>query len=151
MLKICCVLCITGVALTGGPESTGYGDVSQHNRIRDYSYINTRGKGLLFRCVSGLGPASSDNIDLLKSFSFNGTAINGGECGGGHTIRQEGAPISSYVGIINVYLCETFTTRYEGVYTCTMKNSREDYESVRVGIYFSNRSKFINLLMLQSL
>ena len=98
------------------------------------------GTGLLFRCVSGLGPTSNDNTEL-GGLLFGSTMIQDGECNG-PVIQQRGATISSFVGIINVLLCATLTTNSEGVYTCMMRNSSMMEESVKVGVYFPSRSEF---------
>jgi len=135
------VICFdTGVILTGGRESTGDNDVIGINAIGDYSYIIAEKNSLLFRCVSGLVPASNDNIELGELF-FGTRYIPDGECNGPH-IQARGATISNYVGVINVFMCPgDLTLNFEGVYTCTMRNSSNVKESVRVGVYFPTRSK----------
>ncbi|XP_065905199.1 cell adhesion molecule DSCAML1-like isoform X2 [Dysidea avara] len=128
---------ISGVTLTGGRESTGFDVVTEFNIIKDYSPINPKNNGLLFRCVSGLGPTSRNNSEFGELY-FGRTIISSGECDG-PAIQPRGATIGNYVGIINVFLCKEFTPSNEGVYNCTMKNSSMAKESVRVGVYFSNR------------
>ena len=132
----------TGIAIIGGPESTGSSDVSASNMIEDYSVIRPMGTGLLFRCISGLGPTSNNNIELGELL-FGSTMIQGGGCNG-PVIQPRGATISNFIGVINVFLCKSLSanTNSEGVYTCMMRNSSMMEESVRVGVYLSSRSKF---------
>ena len=108
--------------------------------IEDYSTIRPMGTGLLFRCVSGLGPTSNDNTEL-GGLLFGSTMIQDGECNG-PVIQQRGATISNFIGVINVLLCSSLNTNNEGVYTCVMRNSSMMEESVRVGVYLSSRSEF---------
>ena len=114
--------------------------MSTSNVIEDYSSISPMSTGLLFRCVSGLGPTSNDNIEL-GGLRFGSTMIQDGECNG-PVIQQRGATISNFVGVINVLLCTALTTNNEGVYTCMMRNSSMMDESVRVGVYLPSRSEF---------
>ena len=94
----------------------------------------------MFRCVSGLGPTGRNNIELGRLVRADGTLVRNGGCDGA-VIQPRGATISNYVGIINVFLCRRFTTRDEGVYTCTMRNSSMVHQSVRIGVYMPGRSK----------
>lgn len=134
------VMCATGVTLVGGKESTGNDAVSATNVITNYHHITARTHGLLFRCVSGLGPATGDRNIELGDLYFRSERISNGDCNGPH-LQPRGATISNYVGVINVFLCHDPTLDDEGVYTCTMTNSNMAEESVRVGIYLPGRSK----------
>ena len=134
----------TGIALVGGPESTRNSLISASNIINDYTSISpVGGTGLLFRCVTGLGPSGDDDNDELGSLYFNGSMIPNGECSNG-VIQARGAPISSKVGVLNVFLCTYLTSNTEGVYTCNMRNSEMTTESMRVGVYRTVRSKYIS-------
>jgi len=135
----------TGVRLTGGVETTASNAITASNIINDYSHvfaIDPNDSGLLFRCVTGLGPTSNNNADTGELY-FNNELIPHGECNG-PVVQSRGATISNFVGVINVFLCERFTTRQEGVYTCTMRNSDMVDESVRVGVYLLGRSKLLS-------
>jgi len=129
-----------GITLTGGRESKGTNAVSHFNIIKDYSYITPNKTGLLFRCVSGLGPMHKNNSELGGLY-VGSTEISSGGCDG-PMIQPRGATIRHYVGIINIFLCRKLTPNNEGVYNCTMKNSSLAKESVRVGVYLPGRSKF---------
>ena len=146
MYKTTCSVFVlyTGIAIIGGPESSGSSDVSASNMIEDYSRIIPMGTGLLFRCISGLGPTSNDNIDL-GGLLFGSTMIQDGHCNG-PVIQPRGATISNFIGVINVFLCRSLSanTNSEGVYTCMMRNSSMMEESVRVGVYLSSRSELID-------
>jgi len=91
--------------------------------------------GLLFRCVTGLGPTSNNNAET-SVLRFKSLQVPHGECNG-PVVQSGGATITNFVGVINVFLCERFTTREEGVYTCTMRNSDMVDESVSAGVYLS--------------
>jgi len=128
--------------MVGGVETTGVNTINSGNIINDYSYViitNPRNKGLLFRCVTGLGPTSSSNIETSALY-FNNVRIPDGECNG-PVVQSRGATVSNFVGVINVFLCNGFTTEEEGVYICTMKNSDMVDESVKVGLYLPGRSE----------
>ena len=101
--------------------------------------IDPDDSGLLFRCVTGLGPTSDDNAETSALY-FKNLRVHHGECNG-PVVQARGATISNFVGVINVLLCERFTTREEGVYRCLMRNSDMVDESVRVGVYLRGRSE----------
>ena len=121
-------------------ETTGSNEISDSNRISNYSSESPDSNGVLFRCITGLGPSGNSN-DELGELYFNGELIPSGPCDG-PGIQSRGATIANIVGAINIFLCSTaFTATLEGVYTCTMRNSTMLYQSMRVGVYFATRSK----------
>ena len=133
----------TGIAIIGGPESTQSSDVSASNIIEDGSKITPIGTGLLFRCISGLGPTSNNNIEL-GGLLFDSTMIQAGGCNG-PVIQPRGATISNFIGVINVFLCRSpnTNTNIEDVYytyttyttyTCMMTNSSMMEESVEINL-----------------
>ena len=131
-----------GVAITDG---AGF---ALADTLTDYSYINARGgndNGVqLARCLTGLGPRSSNN-GVLGGWYFNGNKIpNSATCDA--TIQPR--PGSVTAGIININQCGAFTTAAEGVYTCALMNSAMINESIRLGVYFSGRSESLDLYIL---
>ena len=117
--------------------------ITSNNILPDYSYINasaTSTTDLIARCVTGLGPNDGDNNNALGGLYFNGTRIPNGECGSS-VIQPNGASINSYVGVLNLFQCGTFSTDVEGVYICTMMNSSMINRSIRLGIYFVGRGE----------
>ena len=130
---------------------TGASDIStdlvSSNQITDYSFITqpfTLDSFLaILRCASGLGPSGSNNNTVLGGWYFNGAQvpIRGGCTGPVFEIR--GANSRNYPGVINLYLCGTFTTTEEGVYSCIMMNSLMMEQTMRVGVYFSGRSELL--------
>ena len=131
--------------LTGGIQSTGNNDIAINNIIAHYTYINpVNDTGLLFRCVTGLGPSGNNN-DELGELYFNGVRVPNGECNGS-VIQPHGGIINNLVGVINVFICEGLTIVAEGVYTCAMRNNEMVNESVSVGVYYEERSKFLHIL-----
>ena len=133
-------LVILGVTLTGGVDTTGSNDVTASNIINDYSAataIDPNDADLLFRCVTGLGPNSNNNAET-SSLYFNDELIPHGGCND-PVVQSRGATISNFVGVINVFLCSSFTARQEGIYTCTMRNSDMVDQSARVGVYLPGR------------
>ena len=125
-------------------------DLTLADALTDYSYVNAgSGSGhFLARCLTGLGPTSSNtNANAaLGGLYFNGIMIpNDGEspsCGGSSAIQAWPGGIAA--GVINLRHCGTFTTDYEGVYTCALRNSAMMNESVRFGIYHSGRSESLD-------
>ena len=137
-----CFIDPIGVRLTGGTETTGSNAVSIGNIIHAYSHeyaIDPNDGGLLFRCVTGLGPTSNNNAETSALY-FNDELIPHGVCNG-PVVQSRGATISNFVGVINVFLCKRFTYNEEGIYGCTMKNSDMVDEHVRIGIYLRGRSE----------
>ena len=122
-------------------QTTGSNIVGSDNIVDDYSAINVTdtSSGILFRCVTGLGPSGNSNEELGQ-VSFNGVQISHGTCGG-RVVQSLGADITNLVGVINVQTCTTFTVDEEGVYTCTIRNSSMVDQTVRVGVYLPVRSK----------
>ena len=130
-------------------------DLVGSNQITDYSVVSQnftldKHKAIL-RCVSGLGPPSEDGNTVLGGWYFKGTKIPvGGTCND-HIFEVRGANVKTYPGVINLYLCKTFTTKEEGVYSCTMKNSSMTDQTMRVGVYFSGRSESRDMYPITSL
>ena len=67
------------------------------------------------------------------------------------TFLVRGASGRRYPGVINLYLCGTFTTTEEGVYSCIMMNSSMMEQTMRVGVYFSGRSESLDMYPITSL
>ena len=123
-------------------QTTGLNDVVSGNMVDDYSAISVTdtSPGILFHCVTGLGPSGNSNQELGQ-VSFNGTQISYGLCDG-PMVQPRGANIANFIGVINVELCSTtFTVNEEGVYTCTIRNSSMMDQTVRVGVYLPVRSE----------
>ena len=117
--------------------------VRSGNVLDDYSVIYVDGSeqngGILFRCVTGLGPSGSNNNDVVSNLYFNNTLLPDGTCNG--FVTAEGANnLDRYPGVYNARLCGDLTTSTEGVYTCRLMNSSMMYQSANVGVYFSGRS-----------
>ena len=117
--------------------------VNSNNVLDDYSviYLNgtERNEGILFRCVSGLGPSGHNNNSIIGDLYFDNKPLPDDTCNG--LVMAEGANnLDRYPGVYNVRLCGNLTTSTEGVYTCRLMNSSMMYQSMSVGIYFSGRS-----------
>ena len=58
-------------------------------------------------------------------------------------IQPNGANIANFVGMINIRQCEVgvFATTAEGVYSCRTLNSSKMYETMKLGVYYNERSK----------
>ena len=111
---------------------------SGNNQFSDYSYITERGgTGLLANCVTGLGPTDNDSNTILGGWYFYGSPVTNQECSGDDVTVLD----SEYVGVTQLQQCGTFTTATEGVYTCMVLNSAMMQQSMRLGVYFNERSK----------
>ena len=145
---------MTRVASTGGPGV----DVVMSNQITDYSFFTqpfTRDEfDALFRCASGLGPPGADRNTDVGRWYFNGITLEIRDllalCTGPVT-EVRGADGIRFPGVVNLYLCGTFTTTEEGVYSCIMMNSSMMNETMRVGVYFSGRSESLDMYPITSL
>ena len=145
---------ITGIAMTRAKNV--HKDLVTSNQITDYSYFTQpftldRHK-VISRCSTGLGPSVSNNNTVLGGWYFNGHAVpigHGKKCFG-PTFEIRGANNRWYPGVINLYLCGTFTTTEEGVYSCIMMNSAMMNQTMRVGVYFSGRSESLDMYPITS-
>ncbi|XP_065896332.1 mucin-2-like [Dysidea avara] len=133
---------ISGAEVVGGARTTLSNTIGSSNIVDDYSAIrwnSIQAPGILFRCVTGLGPSGNSNEEL-GHISFNGVQISHGLCDG-PVVQPRGATIANFIGVINVELCSnTFTVNEEGVYTCTIRNSSMVDQTVRVGVYLPVRT-----------
>ena len=138
---------IVDVVIVG--TQAGHADVVSANVLNDYSYIfgdNPIRNALIARCVTGLGPNNNEDNNALGGLYFNGIRIPNGECDAS-AIQPSGAPITDFVGVINLYQCGALPPAREGIYTCTMMNSAMRNQSVRLGIYIPGRSKYDIIIM----
>ena len=123
-------------------------DLISANALTDYSYINARdgdpNGARIARCLTGLGPTGTDNRanGALGGLYFNGNMISGSCLTNVIQVRPGGA----IAGVINMHQCEAFSTRVEGIYTCTMINSSMADQSVRFGVYFTGRSESLDFI-----
>jgi len=144
------------IAMTGNLTNNPGEDLFANNRITDYSYISppfTLDVHMaILRCASGLGPGRNIDTNLgLGRWYFNGTEISSGTNCGRAVFEVRTAGVRNYPGVINLYLCGTFTTTEEGIYSCTMMNSSMMEQTRRVGVYLSGRSELLYLYPITSL
>ena len=154
----CMYVCITihvfilGIAMTG--VLVGNTDIVTGNLLTDYSIIRDTDNGLVARCVSGLGPTSSDDNTALGIWYFNGAPLPYGLCEDPvvNTIQSRIAGVMNFIGVINLWQCvPSLNTTAEGVYTCVILDSSMMNQTTRVGIYFSGRSKSLDMYPITSL
>ena len=130
-----------GVAVTRGTSLT------LADALTDYSYIHVEGGSvsnmlIRARCLTGLSPSVNDNGVLGGWWHPNGSKLpNRVVCRDIIT----SIPGGTIAGVINLHQCAAFSTAAEGVYTCTIMNSSMINESIKLGIYFTNRSESLNL------
>ena len=124
--------------------------------LNNYSYLNVRdspSRGIpLARCLTGLGPSGTSNgvNGLLGGWYFYGRMIpNSGEqasCSPCSSDIMQVRPEATTAGVTNLRQCGPFSTSVEGIYTCTMMNSSMMDQSFRLGVYFTGRSKSLNIV-----
>jgi len=144
---------ILGIAITRASDIST--DLVGSNQIADYSFVTQPFTLDVFeaflRCATGLGPSGSDINIVLGGWYFNGIQIPVGSGCTGFVLEVRTANSRNYPGVINLYLCGTFTTTEEGVYSCIMMNSSMMNQTMRVGVYFSERSKSLDMYPITSL
>ena len=124
--------------------------LSSNQTVDDYSYIIATdmivNPLVIARCIIGLGPSGDENSELGGWF-FNGTVVPSGDCNDSNVIESNGAAISDYIGVIDLFQCGTFSNFSEGVYTCTIieTNNAVMEQSIRLGVYFTERSELLNM------
>ena len=128
----------------GGPST----DLVTNNQISDYSFViqpfTLDRYKVLLRCASGLGPSQRDGNTALGGWYFNNVQVHrpyGYNYCSGPVFEMRGASGRRYPGVLNFYLCKTFTATEEGVYSCIMMNSSMMNQTMRVGVYLSGRSE----------
>ena len=123
--------------------------VQTSNVLGDYSFIllnaSEQRENLLFRCVSGLGPSRNNTNNVIGNIYFKNASLTASENNCNRFVRATGASkINQFPGVYNARVCENasnFTTSAEGIYTCRLMNSSMMYQSMRIGLYFIERSK----------
>ena len=123
---------------------TVHNRVVTRNHLTHYSYIDATdisGTPLIARCVTGLGPSSTEDNNALGGLYFNGSRIPNGNCNTSTAIQPNGALISNFIGVINLLQCGAFSTDGEGIYTCRMMDSSRRYQEMQLGVYFAGRSE----------
>ena len=117
------------------------------NSLTDYSYINARDGNItgvqIARCVTGLGPNSTDDNSALGGVYFNESRIPFARCSDNSSAIVQPRPVTNIAGVINITQCSTFAVAVEGIYTCEMLNSSMMNQAVRFGVYFTGRSKLL--------
>ena len=143
---------LVGIAMTTASDISR--DLVSGNQIFDYSFVmqpfTLDPFNAILRCATGLGPSGSDNNIVLGGWYFNGGQIPIGPNCDVSVFEVRGANTRNYPGIINLYLCGTFTTTEEGVYLCIMMNSSMMEQTMRVGVYFSGRSESLHMYPITS-
>ena len=146
---------ILGIVITGASNIST--DLVSSNQITDYSFVTqpfTLDPFLaILRCATGVGPSGSDRTVTLGGWYFNGIQLEApvGEVCFGPVFEVRGANARNYPGVLNLYLCGTFTTTEEGVYSCIVMNSSMMEQTMRVGVYFSGRSESLDMYPITSL
>ena len=141
---------ILGIAITGASDIST--DLASSNQITDYSFVTQPFTldpfNVILRCATGLGPSGSDSNTILGGWYFNGAQLfapSGDTFCEGIVFEVRGANSRRHPGVINLYLRGTFATTEEGVYSCIMMNSSMMNQTMRVGVYFSRRSKSLDM------
>ena len=145
------IISLLGIAVTTVYEEGPSVDLIPDNQLMDYSFTTTPitlSRDVMLRCSSGLGPPGSDGSVDLGGWYFQGTLLpmrsSSGICGI-NSLEMAGANGRRHPGVINAYLCGTFTTTEEGVFECRMMNSSNMVQTMRVGVYFDERSESLDM------
>ena len=105
--------------------------------------------GVVFRCISGLGPGTDANT-VLGGWHFGGNKIHiAQQCGSVFQVRS--ANSRNFPAVINLYPCGSLSPDEEGVYSCMMMNSSMMVQTTRVGLYLSGRSESRDMYPITSL
>ena len=133
---------MTGVLIGNSQIVTG-------NLLTDSSVIRDTDNGLVARCVSGLGPTSSDDNTALGIWYFNGAPLPYGLCEDPviNEIQSRIAGLRNFVGVFGLWQCiPSLTPAAEGVYTCVILDSSMMNQTRRLGVYFGRRSESLDML-----
>jgi len=135
-----------GITMTGASNIST--DLVSRNQITDYSFITQPftldQHNAILRCASGLGPFGDYSNAVLGGWYFGGLKVWLGSYCGGSTLEVRRAA-GRYPGVINLYLCGTFSITEEGVYECRMVNSSSIVQTMRVGMYLIGRSELLDM------
>ena len=139
------VVFIVGIALIGVMSGDGGNAIVSANAISNYSYVNAIDnifQGIqIARCVTGLGPNSTESNTALGRCYFNESSLPFVECNDQSSAIVQPNPAHRWAGVINIWQCTDLTTDVEGIYTCIIMNSSMIYESIKFGVYFIGRGK----------
>ena len=148
LYTICCVSCIFSVGIALIDVSVGNNAIISANAIGDYSYINSRNDSYLYhyvaRFVTGLGANPGDSIASSSECYFNGALLPIVACYDPTSLPVQPRVQLSKAGVLNILKCRSFTTDWEGIYTCTLMNSAMMNHTVRFGVYFDIRSELVD-------
>ena len=150
LYTICCVSCIFTVGIALINVTDGNQAIVSANAIGDYSYVNSRSDFYIYynvaRFVTGLGANPGDSIGIASSSEcyFNGTLMPIVKCSNPTSLPIQPRVQFSKAGVLNVWKCSSFTTDYEGIYTCTLRDSAMMNHTVRFGVYFDIRSELLD-------
>jgi len=129
-------------------------DLATDNQVHDYSFVTQPftidSFNVFLHCVTGLGPPGGNTNAVLGGWYFNNIKLTANSDCNGLVFQVRAADTRVYPGVINLYLCGTFTTTEEGVYSCIMMNSSMMEQEIRVGVYFNGRSEFMLLYPITS-
>ena len=134
-----------GIAMTG--LLTGGNENVTSNLLTNYSNIRDTKMGLVAHCLSGLGPAASDDNTALGLWYFNGVPMPYGVCELplANPIQSHIAGLMNFIGVINLWQCiASLTPDTEGVYTCVILDSSMMNQTTKLGVYLSGRSKLLD-------
>ena len=144
-----------GIAVTGASLDGPTADLVESNKLADYSFVTEPFSldifNVILRCATGLGTTGTNPNTVLGGWYFNGAMVPIGTDCSGPVFEVRAARGRDFPGIVNLYLCGTFTTAEEGVYSCIMMNSSMMNQTMRVGMYFSGRSKSLDMHPITSL
>ena len=148
LYTICCVSCIFTVGIALISVSVGDTSIVSANAIDEYSYVYARSDYYLTywlaRVVTGLGANPGDSIASSSECYFNGTLIAFVGCNDPTSLPVQPRVQFSQAGVLNIVQCKTFTTDWEGIYTCTLRDSAMMDLSARFGVYFDIRSELLD-------
>jgi len=124
-----------GIAITGRRGSNN--SIVADNILKNYSFITIPedDNRLIARCITGLKATSNG------TWYFNGTKIfyNRNNSCDDPPIQQHST--ANDVSVVNLRRCGAFTIAEEGVYSCIALNSSMMNQTMKLGVYFSRRSK----------
>ena len=153
LFQVLSLVYILGIAVTGASDIST--DFVSSNQITDYSFViqpfTLDSFNGIVRCASGLGPTGGNPSTEVGGWYFSGGQVPVRQDCTGPVFEVRGANGRNYPGVINLYLCGTFNTTEEGVYSCIMMNSSMMNETMRVGVYFRGRSESLDKYPITSL
>lgn len=120
----------------------GTGDNTTTVSIGNYSYFYNNEIPRLINCRSGL-LLTNNNASFLGGWYYNGQPIGGIDaCRDGNSFITTGPSFSTDPGVLPMTNCRELAPKFEGIYTCIIRDVDLIVHELQVGMYFDRGGEY---------